>query len=134
MLFNSLKFIFIFLPVTMLGFHLLGRYGRRPVIAWLAAMSVVFYAAWNKFYVLFLIGSILVNYLVAYAIGAAPEGSPRRRRLLTVGIFLNLLALFYFKYLYKLLLTIKALHLANLNPHPILLPLGISFCTFTQIS
>src|ERR1017187_7069060 len=134
MLFNSLRFIFIFLPVTMLGFHLLGRFGRRPVIAWLAAMSVVFYAAWNKFYVLFLIGSILVNYRVAYAIGAAPEGSPRRRRLLTVGIFLNLLALFYFKYLYKLLLTIKALHLATLNPHPILLPLGISFFTFTQIS
>ena len=120
MLFNSLKFIFIFLPVTMLGFHLLGRYGRRPVIAWLAAMSVVFYAAWNKFYVIFLIGSILVNYLVAYAIGVAPEGSPRRKRLLTVGIFLNLLALFYFKYLYKLLLTIKSLHLAHLNPHPIL--------------
>ena len=134
MLFNSLKFIFVFLPITMLGFQLLGRYGRRPVIAWLAAMSVVFYAAWNKFYVLFLIGSILVNYLVAYAIGSAPEASARRKRLLTFGIFLNLLALFYFKYLYKLLLTIKALHLANLNPHPILLPLGISFFTFTQIS
>jgi alginate O-acetyltransferase complex protein AlgI len=134
MLFNSLKFIFVFLPITMLGFQLLGRYGRRPVIAWLAAMSVVFYAAWNRFYVLFLIGSILVNYLVAYAIGVAPEGSARRKRLLTFGIFLNLLALFYFKYLYKLLLTVKALHLANLNPHPILLPLGISFFTFTQIS
>src|SRR5580693_2292064 len=103
MLFNSLKFIFVFLPITMLGFQLLGRYGRRPVIAWLAAMSVVFYAAWNRFYVLFLIGSILVNYLVAYAIGVAPEGSARRKRLLTFGIFLNLLALFYFKYLNKLL-------------------------------
>ena len=134
MLFNSLRFICVFLPITMLGFHLLGRYGRRPVIAWLAGMSVVFYAAWNKFYVLFLIGSILVNYLVAFAIGAAPEGSARRRRLLAFGVFLNLLALFYFKYLYKFLLTIKALHLANLNPHPILLPLGISFFTFTQIS
>ncbi len=134
MLFNSLRFIFLFLPITMLGFHLLGRFGRRPVIAWLAAMSVVFYAAWNEFYVFFLIGSVLVNYLVAYAIGSAPEGSFRRKHLLTFGIFLNLLALFYFKYLYKLLLTVKALHLANLNPHPILLPLGISFFTFTQIS
>ena len=53
---------------------------------------------------------------------------------LPLGIALNLLALFYFKYLYKVLLTVKALHLANLNPHPILLPLGISFFTFTQIS
>src|SRR5579863_6404616 len=103
MLFNSLRFIFIFLPVTMLGFHLLGRYGRRPVIAWLALMSVVFYAAWNEVYVLFLVGSILVNYFVALMIGAAPENSTRRKHLLTLGIVLNLLALFYFKYLYKVL-------------------------------
>jgi alginate O-acetyltransferase complex protein AlgI len=134
MLFNSLRFLFLFLPITMLGFQWLGRYGRRPVIAWLAAMSVVFYAAWNKFYVLFLLGSILVNYLVAYAIGRAPEDSARRKRLLALGVSLNLLALFYFKYLYKLLLTLKALHLADLHPHSVLLPLGISFFTFTQIS
>ncbi len=134
MLFNSLPFLFLFLPITMLGFHLLGRYGRRPVIAWLALMSVVFYAAWNPVYVLFLLGSILVNYMVARAIGVAPENSTRRKRLLTFGVVLNLLALFYFKYLYKILLTVQALHLANLKPHPILLPLGISFFTFTQIS
>ena len=134
MLFNSLPFLFIFLPITMVGFHLLGRYGRRPVIAWLAFMSVVFYAKWNTIYVLFLLGSILVNYLVAMAIGRESENSARRKHLLTFGVALNLLALFYFKYLYKLLLTIKALHLTSLNPHPILLPLGISFFTFTQIS
>jgi len=118
----------------MVGFHVLGRYGRRPVIAWLAGMSVVFYAAWNKVYVLFLIGSILVNYLVAYAIGDSREGSQRRRNLLTLGVALNLFALFYFKYFFKLLVTIKVLHLATVNPHPVLLPLGISFFTFTQIS
>jgi len=134
MLFNSLRFLFLFLPVTMLGFHLLGRYGRRPVIAWLAVMSVVFYAAWNKFFVIFLIGSILINYLVARAIAVAQEVSIRCKHLLTLGVALNLLALFYFKYLYKLLLFLKMLHLAPINPHPILLPLGISFFTFTQIS
>ncbi len=134
MLFNSLKFLFLFLPVTMLGFHLLGRFGRRPVIAWLAFMSVVFYAAWNPVLVLFLLGSILVNYLVASTLASAPEASTLRKRLLTLGIAFNLLALFYFKYLYKTLLAISALHLANFHPHPILLPLGISFFTFTQIS
>jgi alginate O-acetyltransferase complex protein AlgI len=134
MLFNSLPFLFVFLPITMLGFHLLGRYGRRPVIAWLAVMSVLFYARWNAVYVGFLLGSILVNYVVAVAIGAEPEHSARRKHLLTFGVILNLLALFYFKYLYKVLLTVKALHLVNLDPHPILLPLGISFFTFTQIS
>jgi D-alanyl-lipoteichoic acid acyltransferase DltB (MBOAT superfamily) len=134
MLFNSLPFLFVFLPITMLGFHLLGRYGRRPVIAWLAFMSVVFYAAWNKVFVFLLLGSILVNYVVALCISRAPEDSSRRKRLLALGVTLNLLALFYFKYLYKSLLLVKALHLAPINPHPILLPLGISFFTFTQIS
>jgi D-alanyl-lipoteichoic acid acyltransferase DltB (MBOAT superfamily) len=134
MLFNSYPFLFIFLPITMLGFHLLGRFGRRPVIAWLALASVVFYAAWNRAFVLLLVGSIAVNYAVAMRIAAAPQDSALRKRLLFLGVTLNLLALFYFKYLVKTLLLIKTLHLANVNPHPILLPIGISFFTFTQIS
>ncbi len=134
MLFNSLLFIFGFLPITMLGFHLLGRYGRRPVIAWLALASVVFYARWNSIFVLFLLGSILVNYISAWAISLAPEDSTLRKRLLAVGVAINLLALFYFKYLYKTLLLLTSLHLTHIQPHPLLLPLGISFFTFTQIS
>ena len=134
MLFNSLPFLFLFLPVAMLGFHLLGRYGRRPVIAWLAAVSVVFYAVWNPPYVVFLLGSILANFIFAGAIAKAPEDSDKRRRLLVLGVTLNLLALFYFKYLFHAIEWLDSIHLANLHPHSILLPLGISFFTFTQIS
>jgi alginate O-acetyltransferase complex protein AlgI len=134
MLFNSFKFIFCFLPITMVGFHLLGRLGRRPVIAWLALCSIVFYAVFKPIFVFFLLGSIVVNYLVSMAIAAAEEGSSRRRQFLTLGITLNLLALFYFKYLYKTLLLIHSLHLPAPAAHPVLLPLGISFFTFTQIS
>jgi alginate O-acetyltransferase complex protein AlgI len=134
MLFNSYRFLFAFLPITMVGFHLLGRYGRRPVIAWLAICSVYFYSVWNPAFVLLLVGSIAVNYAVARGIASSPEESSRRQRLLVLGVTLNLLALFYFKYLYKTLLLLKALHLAHVDPHPILLPIGISFFTFTQIS
>jgi alginate O-acetyltransferase complex protein AlgI len=134
MLFNSLQFLFLFLPLTMLGYHFLGHYGRRPVIAWLALMSLIFYAAWNRTFVIFLLGSIVVNYLVARAISRSPEDSPRRKHKMMLGIALNLLALFYFKYLYHAVLFIHALHLAPVHIHPILLPLGISFFTFTQIS
>jgi D-alanyl-lipoteichoic acid acyltransferase DltB (MBOAT superfamily) len=134
MLFNSLTFIFVFLPAAMLGFHLLGRYGRRPVILWLAACSVVFYACWKPIFVLFLLGSIVVNYLMSLTISSAPPSSSRRRQLLAVGVALNLLALFYFKYLTKTLLTLAHLHLVATPTHSILLPLGISFFTFTQIS
>ncbi len=118
----------------MLGFHLLGRFGRRTVIAWLSLVSVVFYAVWNPPYVIFLLGSIAVNYLFASLIADAPDCSAMRRRLLFGGVTLNLLALFYFKYLFKVILLLDSVHLADLHPHPILLPLGISFFTFTQIS
>ena len=134
MLFNSFRFIFVFLPVSMLGFHLLGTRGRRPVIAWLAFCSVVFYAYWNWVFVLFLLGSILLNYLVSRAIASAEETSLRRKQLLAFGITLNLLALFYFKYLPKTLVLLQHFHLARPVDHSILLPLGISFFTFTQIS
>jgi D-alanyl-lipoteichoic acid acyltransferase DltB (MBOAT superfamily) len=134
MLFNSLRFIFLFLPIAMLGFHLLGRYGRRPVIAWLALCSLIFYACWNPIFVLFLLGSIVVNYLISVAIAKAPADSTPRRTLLAIGVTLNLLALFYFKYLTRTLLTLAHLHLAATPTHSILLPLGISFFTFTQIS
>jgi alginate O-acetyltransferase complex protein AlgI len=134
MLFNSPQFLFLFLPITMLGFHLLGRYGRRAVIAWLGLVSVVFYAVWNPPYVVFLLSSILANYLCAGAITKAPEDSAHRRHLLTLGVTLNLLALFYFKYLFKTIQLLDAVHLANVHPNSILLPLGISFFTFTQIS
>ena len=134
MLFNSYRFLFGYLPVVMLGFHLLGRYGRRPVIGWLAFCSLFFYAVWKPPFVLLLLGSILMNYAVAAAIAKTPEGSRRRRSLLCTGILLNLLALFYFKYLYKSLLLLARVHVPHVAAWPILLPLGISFFTFTQIS
>ncbi len=134
MLFNSLPFLFLFLPITLLGFHLLGRYGRRPVIAWLGVASVVFYARWNQHFVFFLLGSILVNYCVAFLIGRAPEDSRARKRLLFAGVAANLAALFYFKYLFKTMLLLLHLGLRGVEPHAVLLPLGISFFTFTQIS
>ena len=134
MLFNSFEFLFLFLPIAMAGFHLLGRSGRRPVIAWLALCSVVFYAVWKPVFVFFLLGSIGANYLISLAIAAAGEGTRRRRVILGLGVAANLLALFYFKYLYKTLLLMLSLHLPAPSIAPILLPLGISFFTFTQIS
>ncbi|ADV82960.1 MBOAT family O-acyltransferase [Terriglobus saanensis] len=133
MLFNSYGFLFVFLPVTLLGFHLLGRFGRRPVILWLTLMSVVFYSAWNRVFVLFLLGSIATNFALSRWIADAPENSHRRKALLWCSVGANLLALFYFKYLFTLLTHLAGHHWIG-KPHPILLPLGISFFTFTQIS
>lgn len=134
MLFNSYRFLFGFLPLAILGFQWLGRYGRTAVIGWLTLCSLVFYAAWNPVLLLFLIGSILLNFATAYLIARAPEASPRRQVMLWSGIVLNLLPLFYFKYLFKFLVVFSHLHHGGILPARILLPLGISFFTFTQIS
>ena len=134
MLFNSYRFLFLFLPITMLGYELLGRLGRRSVMLWLAVASLVFYAAWNPTFVLLLFVSVLINYLIASAISAAPPESRTRKYILIAGIASNLLVLFYFKYLFKVLLLLHTFEASDSHPHSILLPLGISFFTFTQIS
>ena len=135
MLFNSLRFLFLFLPVTMLGFHLLGRY-RPPPGHRLAGPHVGGLLRRMEHGLRPLPSRLHPRQLPRRRSPSPtpPKTPPRRQRLLFLGVALNLLALFYFKYLYKALLLIKALHLAHLNPHPILLPLGISFFTFTQIS
>jgi D-alanyl-lipoteichoic acid acyltransferase DltB (MBOAT superfamily) len=104
------------------------------VIAWLAFASVVFYAVWKPIFVVFLLLSIVINYVLSIAIARAAEGSLRRRQILGAGVTLNLLALFYFKYLFHTLQFLHRLHIPAPEAHPILLPLGISFFTFTQIS
>ena len=133
MLFNSPSFLFIFLPVVVLGFAVLGRLGRRWVITWLASASLVFYAAWNPAFVVLLLASVAINYATAMLISRAAPASSARRHWMAVGITLDLLILFRYKYLFHLLLTLRGFGLP-VTPHPILLPLGISFFTFTQIS
>jgi len=69
MLFNSYSFIFLFLPITLLGYHWIGSMGRhRVAIAWLVAASLFFYGWWNPAYLGLIVGSMLFNYAVGVAI------------------------------------------------------------------
>ena len=64
MLFNSYEFLFVFLPITLVVFFLLGARGATVAAsAWLAAASIGFYAYWNWHHVPIVLGSITVNYL-----------------------------------------------------------------------
>ena len=67
MLYNSYIFIFLFLPITLLGFHLLGKKGHhRLTIGWLVAASLFFYGWWNPIYIALLVGSALFNYAASF--------------------------------------------------------------------
>jgi D-alanyl-lipoteichoic acid acyltransferase DltB (MBOAT superfamily) len=103
------------------------------MLAWLALTSLYFYGYWNPAYLFLLLGSILVNFAISQFIAAGrPEGV--RSRWLTVGIIVNLAALGYYKYLFPILNFFESHGLGHHGYQSVLLPLGISFFTFTQIA
>ncbi len=133
MLFNSYLFLFLFLPIALGGYYLLGAVRLRWAALWLCLTSFVFYGWWNPRFVVLLAASILFNYVVSLYI--LRQAGQKRRQGWTVafGVASNLLLLIYYKYLVTLLGALQGLGLHADSPDGILLPLGISFFTFTQI-
>lgn len=134
MLFNSYFFIFVFLPVTLIVFFALGR-GRekRAAIAWLVAASLFFYGWWNPAYLGLIIFSILFNFTIGTVLGGHRK-SMVKKSALTFGVVANLSVLAYFKYAGFFLANLNAALGSVYSVGKIILPLGISFFTFTQIA
>ena len=133
MLFNSYPFIFVFLPICLVGFFAFGRYGKRLGAGWLALASLFFYGWWDYRYVLLLLASIVGNFLFGGAI-ARRELTPPGKRFLTVAVVANLALLAYYKYADFFLQSINAVARTDIALIHVVLPLGISFFTFTQIA
>jgi alginate O-acetyltransferase complex protein AlgI len=133
MLFNSPIFLFVFLPLALGGFAVFGRFGRRSAIGWLAFVSICFYARWKPAFVLLLLGSLLGNYLLSRLISSNKENSRTQSFWLIAGIVANLSALGYFKYLFPLLSFLTNIGVTHRGWGNVVLPLGISFFTFTQL-
>ena len=136
MLFNSYGFIFLFLPFVLLGFFQFAKIRPSFAAGWLAAASLFFYGYWNLAYVGLLLGSIICNY--TFSIGIARSGvmqkPVRQRYLLILALTANLLLLSYYKYANFFLNSINNATDAHLTLVQVILPLGISFFTFTQIA
>ncbi|WP_323016312.1 MBOAT family O-acyltransferase [Castellaniella sp.] len=133
MLFNSLPFLLLFLPVSLGGYYLAGYFRPHWAAAWLCLVSLIFYGWWNPAFVLLLMLSILFNYGMGRLI-LATEDIPRRQLLiLTAGVVLNLGVLFYYKYMMAMLSVLSGYGLVSGTTNSIILPLGISFFTFTQL-
>jgi D-alanyl-lipoteichoic acid acyltransferase DltB (MBOAT superfamily) len=136
MLFNSFAFIFCFLPLTAAGFFILGRWSRPAAAAWLLAASLAFYAWWDVRYLALLGGSILANFRFGLALSdahsAVREG--RSRALLVLAVAVNLSVLGYYKYANFFLGALAGATGLHAQMAAVVLPLGISFFTFTQIA
>lgn len=137
MLFNSYEFLFVFFPATVaLFFVLSGRRSHRAAAAWLALVSIFFYGYWSPRYVILLMLSIAINYSAGRLIlWSRSAGQPSDARLILVmALVANLLTLGYFKYANFFVNSVNgAIHASILLPQ-IILPIGISFFTFTQIA
>lgn len=140
MLFTSAAFAFLFLPIALVGYFWLARGTHRGAAAWLFLASLLFYAYWVPEFVALLLASICLNYLIGERISLTkPESggdqSLRTARLwLITGVVSNLLALAYFKYANFFIGTIEGVFGISIGAGQVLLPIGISFFTFTQIA
>jgi alginate O-acetyltransferase complex protein AlgI len=132
MLFNSHIFIFIFLPLAFALFFLLARTSHLLAAGWLAAASLFFYGWWNPAYVALLLVSIVFNYFAGMAIARAPAA--QKKPWVVIAVAANLLLLGYYKYSNFFLTNVAALTGQAPPQAEIILPLGISFFTFTQIA
>ena len=133
MLFNSIEFLFLFLPTVLAVFLLLQRAHRnRLAIAWLTLSSLFFYAWWNPVYLLLILTSMGANYHLGRQM---PRRSDRAAQwLLVAGVCFNLGLLAYFKYFNFFISSINTAIGGDLHFEAVVLPLAISFFTFQQIT
>jgi hypothetical protein len=129
MVFASAIFLFLFLPITIIGYFLIKPKYRN---FWLFIMSLVFYAWGGLIYAILFIFSAYINFLF----GIWMEKNRRRKKLiLSLSIVWNLGILAYFKYSSFMLLNLQAviqIFIPNfkINIVSVPLPIGISFFTF----
>src|SRR4051812_3172937 len=93
MLFNSYTFIFAFLPLTLAGYFVLGRFSARAAGLWLVLASFFFYGWWDARYVWLLLGSAIFNFAMGAALARKPSTA-----LLSFAVAANLALLGYYKY------------------------------------
>ena len=133
MLFNSFSFAFIFLPVALLGFYVSSCIDKWVAKVWLILASLAFYTYWHPPFTVLLLLSIGFNYVCGTLILSRRDRG-KQMPLVIFAVACNLLVLFYYKYAYVVAASlVQAGITPELRMDPILLPLGISFFTFTQI-
>jgi D-alanyl-lipoteichoic acid acyltransferase DltB (MBOAT superfamily) len=133
MLFNSYPFIFGFLPIALAGYFWLGRSSNLAPVWWLALASLVFYSVSNWQFVGLLLASVAFNYFIGWLLITRQLGSTTRFAVLTAGVAGDLLVLGTFKYAGFFAANFNAMFSTGFIVN-ILLPVGISFYTFTQIA
>lgn len=135
MLFNSYFFIFVFLPIALIGYYTLNRFNKYNLAEYfLIGMSLWFYSYFNISYLPIIVISILLNFFLGRLFLNYNISKKCRIILLIIGLVGNVGVLFYFKYMGFFIQNMNIIFKTNFFITNILLPLGISFFTFQQLS
>lgn len=130
MVFSSLTFLCIFLPVVLALYYLLPTLRIRNIL--LIAVSLLFYAYGEPVYVLLMISSIIINYIFGRLLGT--ENKKKRQWILAIAVVINIGLLVVFKYLDMMVQTVNQLCGSEIPLVGLALPIGISFFTFQALS
>lgn len=130
MVFSSLTFLCIFLPVVLALYYLLPTLRIRNIL--LIAVSLLFYAYGEPVYVLLMIASIIINYIFGRLLGT--ENKKKRQWILAIAVVINIGLLVVFKYLDMMVQTVNQLSGSEIPLVGLALPIGISFFTFQALS
>ena len=128
MVFSSTLFLFIFFPVTILGYYLIPGRAKNY---WLLALSLVFFGWLQPQFLWVILFNVCINYFGAILIHRFPN---RKKLFLVLAVAFNLAVLFYYKYLNFTVLTINQIFGSNVVLDKILMPIGISLFTFQGLS
>ena len=129
MVFSSLEFLFLFLPLVALLYFLCPGKARNGLLLF---ASLLFYAWGEPVYVLVMLVSIAMNYV--FGLLVHKNGGRGKKTALAFGVALNLLMLGVFKYTNFLMSNLRAVTGLELPMKEIALPIGISFFTFQAMS
>lgn len=135
MLFNSIEFLFIFLPIVFFVYFALNKLKLVELAkGWLVFASLAFYSYWKIDYLPLIISSMIFNYSIGATLTRKINLKINRKVVLLIGIIGNVVLLSYYKYFDFLVNNINYVLHTGYDTLKIALPLGISFFTFTQIA
>lgn len=135
MLFNSYIFIFAFFPIVLLGYFGLNHFQKYTAAkVFLIIASLYFYGYFNWWYLLIIVTSVVLNYCFSRIMLREKTSKTVRKTIFILALILNIGSLFYFKYYDFFIGNINSLFQSDFPLLHLLLPLGISFFTFQQLS
>ncbi len=133
-LFNSYIFVLVFFPLCMVGYFGLNHFKKYTLAqVFLLGMSLWFYGYFNPWYLSIIMVSVIGNYFIT-GLMAKAQSRNLQKWILIFALLANFGSLFYFKYYDFFLLNVNRIFGTDLILQNVLLPLGISFFTFQQMS